>query len=294
MSEHSTEKQNGFLHSVALSPGLYLVATPIGNLRDISLRALDVLNAVDVIVCEDTRVSGKLLKAYDIQKPMLPYNDHNAAKQRKTITEKLANNGKIALISDAGMPLISDPGYKLVQDCRDLGINVTSVPGASAPLTALQLSGLPSDKFSFVGFLPPKSAARQTLLRDWKTVPGTLIAFESGPRLADSIKDIKEALGDRDVVVARELTKMYEEIRRGTATELVDHYAQNGAPKGEIVIVIAPPQEQSATEEEIEDRLRAALTDMKTKEAANFVAEALGLPRKKLYEMALKISKDDD
>lgn len=294
MSEHSTEKQNGFLQSVALSPGLYLVATPIGNLRDISLRALDVLNAVDVIVCEDTRVSGKLLKAYNIQKPMLPYNDHNAAKQRKTITEKLANNGKIALISDAGMPLISDPGYKLVQDCRDLGIHVTSVPGATAPLTALQLSGLPNDKFSFVGFLPPKSAARQALLRDWKTVPGTLIAFESGPRLADSIKDIKEALGDRDVVVARELTKMYEEIRRGTATELMDHYAQNGAPKGEIVIVIAPPQEQSATKEEIEDRLRAALTDMKTKEAANFVAEALGLPRKQLYEMALKISKDDD
>ena len=289
MTKHPTKKDGPWLQSVSLEPGLYLVATPIGNLRDITLRALDVLAGVDVIACEDTRVSGKLLKAYDIGKKLLPYNDHNAARQRGKLLEKLAGGGCVALISDAGMPLISDPGYKLVRDCLDLGLRVTSVPGANAPLMALQLSGLPTDRFCFLGFLPPKEKARRTFLEGWRETKASLIVFETAPRLAGALTDIEAVLGDREMAVLRELTKMYEESRRGRVSELIAHYQENGPPKGELVLVIAPPSAKIFSEEDLVEKLKQALETMGTKEAASHVADETGTSRKVLYEMALKI-----
>ncbi len=293
MKGHSTKKDGGKLQPVALEPGLYIVATPIGNLRDMTLRALDVLQGVDLIACEDTRVSGKLLKAYDIKKPLESYNDHSAKGQRGKLLEKLAQGGSIALISDAGMPLISDPGYKLVRDCLDLGINVTSLPGANAPLTALQLSGLPSDKFCFLGFLPAKEVARRKVLQEWQSAQASLIVFETGPRLLAALKDIEVVLGNREVAVIRELTKMYEQVKRARVLELIEYYEEAGQPKGEIVVVIAPPEQKALSEEEIKNRLKEALDIMSTKEAASQVAEETGLSKKVLYEMALEIGRDE-
>lgn len=281
------------LEKVDLPPGLYLVATPIGNLRDITLRALDVLAAVDLVVCEDTRVSGKLLQAFAIKNKLLPYNDHNAGAQRGPIIEKLSAGGRIALISDAGTPLISDPGYKLVRDCLDLGIAVTTLPGANAVLPALQLSGLPSDRFTFAGFAPPKSAARQTWLRELLPVPGTLVTYESGPRLAAALADMAMVLGDdRPAAVVREITKMFEESRRGTLRQLADEYAQEDPPKGEIVVVIGAGAEAAATAEDVDSMLRAALAQMSVRDAASHVAAATGLPKKQIYERVLTLGKD--
>lgn len=289
MPAHPTKNPGGKLGAVNLAPGLHLVATPIGNLRDITLRALEVLAGVDLIVCEDTRVSKKLCDAYDIRAQLVPYNDHNADRQRGGIIARLAQGEKVALISDAGTPLVSDPGFKLVRDCLDLGINVTSLPGANAPLSALQLSGLPSDKFCFIGFLPPKETARRKVLEEWKNVPATIVAFETAPRLFESLRDIEKIMGAREAAVARELTKMFEEVRRGKISELIAHYEAEGAPKGEIVLVIAPPGQKIYDDEELNRMLRGALKDMSTKDAAAFVAESTGMPKKKLYEMALKI-----
>jgi 16S rRNA (cytidine1402-2'-O)-methyltransferase len=275
-----------------LKAGLYLVATPIGNLRDISLRALEVLEFADVILCEDTRVSGKLLSAHDIRgKKLIPYNDHSNEGQRDKIIRMLEDGQVVALISDAGMPLISDPGYKLVQSCAEKNIYISSIPGANAPLMALQLSGLPSDKFSFIGFLPHKTAARQKLLQDWVGVPGTLIAFESASRLQSALVDIGAVMGVREVAVARELTKLYEEVRRGSANELVAYYKEHGPPKGEIVLIIAPPAAKEWTEVEIQGLLKDALKTMKTKDAAKAVADQTGGQPKKLYDLALTLTK---
>lgn len=286
-----SENEDGKPDAVLLRPGLYIISTPIGNLRDITLRALDTLAAVDVVICEDTRVSGKLLDFYGLKKPLHSYNDHNAAGKRDGILEKLQGGGRVALISDAGTPLVSDPGYKLVRECFERGIAVTSLPGANAPLTALQLSGLPSDAFSFIGFLPNKSGARKKHLEEWKNVPGTLLAFETGPRLEGSLADIEAVLGNRDVAVVREMTKMFEESRRGSVSELLAHYKEKGAPKGEIVIVMAPPAVAEDDEAALEAKLRKALKTMSTKEAATFVADMTGAKRKVLYEMALRLSK---
>jgi 16S rRNA (cytidine1402-2'-O)-methyltransferase len=272
-----------------LAPGLYLVATPIGNLRDISLRALDTLAGADLVVCEDTRVTGKLLHAFGIDKKMWSYNDHNAAEKRGPILNALKGGGKIALVSDAGTPLVSDPGYKLVRDCLDEGIRVTALPGANAPLTALQLSGLPSDKFSFIGFLPQKSGARKALLSEWKNAPGTLVLFETGPRLAASLADAADVLGDRDAAVVRELTKLYEESKRGTLRELAASYAE--PPKGEIVVVISGPSEAEATEKDILAMLETALKTMSVRDASESVAAATGMPKKEIYRMALGIGR---
>lgn len=272
--------------------GLYIVATPIGNLRDITLRALDVLVSVDLIACEDTRVTGKLLAAYGIDGKMMSYNDHNAARQRGSILEKLGSGGRVALVSDAGMPLVSDPGYKLVRDCIDLGLAVTSLPGANAPLAALQLSGLPSDKFSFLGFPPPKSAARRTLMGDWSAVPGTLVLFETGPRLADSLKDMLAVWGDRPAAVVREITKMYEEARHGTLASLAAFYEESGGPKGEIVIVVGCAGAQSLGDEDLRGLLAEALETRSVREASDFVAGTTGESRKKIYELALRLKKD--
>lgn len=281
------------LETVSLSPGLYLVATPIGNLRDITLRALDVLGAVDLIVCEDTRVTGKLLKAFGIEKKLMAYNDHNAARRRGPILETLGSGGRVALVSDAGMPLISDPGFKLVRDCLDLGLFVTTLPGANAPLAALQLSGLPSDKFSFLGFLPPKSEARRKVMNAWTEVPGTLIVFESGPRLIDSLSDMRELWGDRPAAVVREITKIYEESRRDSLSHLIAFYEEGGPPRGEIVVIAGPAAPKERSEDELASLLQEALETMGVKEAAAHVAAQTGESRKKLYELALAFKKND-
>jgi 16S rRNA (cytidine1402-2'-O)-methyltransferase len=279
------------LQTAALPPGLYLVATPIGNLRDMTLRAIEVLQGVDLILCEDTRVSGKLLQAHGVKDKKLDiYNDHSADRMRPKILKNLAEGMRIALISDAGMPLISDPGYKLVRDAQDIGLPVTSLPGANAVLTALQLSGLPTDKFSFLGFLPAKEKARRDTLREWADVPGTLVVYETAPRLIGSLKDMATILGDRAAAVTRELTKMFEEVRRDKLSALVAYYESEGEPKGEIVIVIGPPGEKVISEETVENLLRTALQTLSVKDAAAKVAGETGLKKKELYERALQLS----
>lgn len=281
------------LEAAPLVPGLYLIATPIGNLRDITLRALEVLAAVDVIACEDTRMTGKLLEAHSIKPPkLIVYNDHNADASRKGILDMLAQGKRIALVSDAGMPLISDPGYKLVRDVQDLGLRVTSLPGANALLTALQLSAQPTDRFSFLGFLPAKQKARQDVLKEWRAVPGTLVIYETGPRLVESLADMALILGPaRPAAVTRELTKMYEEVRRDTLTQLVAYYEQQGVPKGEIVVVIGPGAKAEVTEEDIKARLLALLPDLSVRDAAAQVADEMGIARKQAYEFAIMLHK---
>lgn len=277
-----------------LPAGLYLVATPIGNLRDISLRALDVLASVSMVFCEDSRISGKLLKAYGLKNKLAVYNDHSDEAQRAGVIKLIESGQAVALISDAGMPLISDPGYKLVRDCVARGIMVTSVPGANAPLSAIQLSGLPSDKFSFLGFLPARHEARRKILGEWQAVPGTLAFFESGPRLLESLRDVLDVLGNREAAVVREITKMHEEARRGRLEELVAFYEEGGAPRGEIVVVVAPPVAAVWDEEALDEALRGALVSMRVKEAAAFVAEKSGAAKKKLYDRAVILSRGDN
>jgi len=269
---------------------LALVATPIGNLGDISERALETLRAADVIACEDTRVTGNLLSKFGISRPTLPYHDHNAERMRPQLLERLSRGETVALVSDAGTPLISDPGYKLVREASAAGLAVTAIPGASAPITALILSGLPSDRFLFAGFLPPKSGARRTALAELRNVPATLLLFETGPRLAESLADCHQVLGDRPAAVARELTKLHEEVRRGTLSELSHHYAESGAPKGEIVLVIGPPDSSAQAPMDVDAALTDALTRMGIKEAATAIAAASGLPRREIYARALALS----
>lgn len=296
MSEDLTKKERPWLlpelPAKKMVAGLYLVATPIGNLRDISIRALDTLAGADVIACEDTRVTRKLLSHFGLKKKLLSYNDHNADAQRSGVLEAVAHGEIVALVSDAGMPLISDPGYKLARDALDLGLYVSVVPGANAPLSALQLSGLPSDRFSFVGFLPPKAGAREKLLKAWEEVQGSLIAFETGPRLLAALESIEQVYGDRPVAVVREITKLYEESRRGGVSELIAHYASEGAPKGEIVLVIGAGTKEFS-DADIDELLQQALADMSTKDAAAAVAEKTGLQKKDLYNRALKVSEGE-
>lgn len=277
-----------------LEAGLYVVSTPIGNLRDITLRALDILGAAEEVLAEDTRVAAKLMNAYGIKARLSPYHDHNGATRRPELLERLADGAAIALISDAGTPLVSDPGWKLVHEAAEAGIKIVPVPGASAMLAGLVASGLPSDKFMFAGFLPPRSGARQNALEQFKSVPATLIFYESGPRLADMLADLSVVLGPRDGAVARELTKLFEETRRGTLVELCAHYVESGAPKGEIVVLVGPPQAQSLSQEDIDAALRDALSSMHTKAASATVADALGLPKRDLYQRALKLKADGD
>ncbi len=276
----------------SMPAGLYIVATPIGNMGDMSFRALDVLTAVDVVFCEDTRVSGKLLSYYGIEAQLQVYNDHSTEKTRSDILKRIEKGQRVALISDAGMPLISDPGYKLVLDLRVAGVDVFSVPGANAPLAALQLSGMPSDAFSFLGFLPAKSEARKSALEPWRAVPSTLIAFETAPRLMAALRDIAAVMGTREVCVVREITKKFEEVRRGSVEELLAHYEEQGTPKGEIVLVIAPPGEQRFSDVQIEQLLKDALKTQSTKDAAAEISDVTGVPKKDLYQRALKLKGD--
>ncbi len=274
-----------------LRNGLYIIATPIGNLRDITIRALDALKAADLVICEDTRVTGKLLKAYNITAKLQTYNDHSSDDNRAAIVDKIMGGKSVALVSDAGMPVVSDPGYKLVNACQQAGAYITTLPGANAPLSALQLSGMPSDRFSFIGFLPPKTMARKKVLAEWANVKTTLMTFETAPRLLAALKDIRDALGAREVAVVREITKMFEEVKRDNVAGLIEYYEQEGPPKGEIVLVIGPPIDSEIGEGAIEEMVKEALSDMKVKDAAHYVAEKAGRKKSDMYDLALKIKK---
>lgn len=275
-----------------LAPGLHVVATPIGHLKDVSIRALETLAAADAVFAEDTRVSRKLLDAYGIATPLKPYHDHNAAEARPRIMARLAAGEALALISDAGTPLVSDPGFKLVREVTEDGHHLSTVPGPSAVLAGLVLAGLPTDAFFFAGFLPPKSGARKTRLAELAAVPGTLVFFESGPRLAAMLADAAGVLGTRSAAVARELTKAFEETRRGELAVLAAHYAAGGGPKGEIVVVIGPPPEPSApSQADLDSLLVAALKSLSLKDAASEIARETGLPRREVYARALALGK---
>ncbi len=272
-------------------PGLYLIATPIGNLGDITLRALELLAGADVIACEDTRVTRKLLDRFAIKTLSTPYHEHNAAEARPKLLARLDKGEAVALVSDAGTPLISDPGYRLVREAIDAGYAVTALPGASAVLTGLSLGGLPTDRFFFEGFLPPKQAARQKRIVALATIPGTLVLFETGPRIADSLVDLARGLGHREAAICRELTKLHEEVRRGTLGELAAQYASGAETRGEFVLVIAPPLEQEMQAAEFDDLLRHALSRVSVKEAVAEVTIATGKPRREVYRRALELSK---
>jgi len=273
-----------------LPPGLYVVATPIGNLGDVTLRALQVLASADVIACEDTRVTRKLLDHFGIATPLIPYHDHNAAAARPKLLARLAAGEAVALVSDAGTPLVSDPGLKLVQAAREAGHIVTAAPGASAVLTALSLAGLPTDRFWFEGFLPPRKTARRARIAELARIPGTLVLFESGPRLAEALADLAEGLGPRDAAICRELTKLHEEVRRGDLAALARAYAEGGETRGEIVVVVGPPAAQETmSSADIDDLLRAALARATVKDAVAEVAAASGAARRDVYRRALDL-----
>lgn len=266
-----------------------MTATPIGNARDITLRARDALAACDLIAAEDTRVTSRLLSIYGISKPLTAYNDHNAARERPRLLEKLRGGARIVLVSDAGTPLVSDPGYKLVREALAEGLPVHALPGASAPLTGLALAGLPTDRFLFAGFLPHKQGERRSMLEELREVRATLIFFESAQRLDASLKDMTEVLGNRPAAVARELTKLHEEVRRGVLSELAAHYAKAGAPKGEVTILVGPPQEAVVDSAKTDAALKAALAFMPVKAAVDLIAGLTDGSRKVLYARALEL-----
>lgn len=270
-----------------LSPGLYIVATPIGNLGDITLRAIDTLRGAAAIACEDTRITGKLLHHLGLEKRMIRYDDHAGENDRARLLA-LAAEAPVALVSDAGTPLISDPGFRLVRAAREAGIAVTSLPGPSAAIVALTLSGLPSDRFLFAGFLPAKDKARRDTLAELAAVPATLVFYETAPRLDDALAAIGEVLAGREVAVARELTKKFEECRSGPAADLAAHYRAH-PPKGEIVLLVGPPVAAPASAADADALLRAELAAAKPSQAAARVARATGLDRKMLYARALEL-----
>lgn len=277
-----------------IDPGLYIVATPIGHSQDLTLRARDLLSRVDTVICEDTRVTAKLLAMHGLRAPLLAYHEHNAERVRPVLLERLARGEALALVSDAGTPLVSDPGFKLVREAIAANLPVTALPGASAPLAALVLSGLPSDRFLFTGFLPTKEAARRAALAELGPVPASLIWFETGPRLARSLADARDILGDRPAAVARELTKLHEEVRRGTLGELAAFYGTAAAPKGEIAVVVGPPAPKPApAENELDERLRDALSRASLSEAVARIAAVTGLPRRQVYARALALKGGD-
>lgn len=270
-----------------LTPGLYIVATPIGNLGDITLRAKTILEQVEAIACEDTRVTRKLLRHLGITASLWRYDDHSAAAERERLIASMQSR-PVALVSDAGTPLISDPGYRLVREARAANVPVTVIPGPSAPIMALALSGLPSDRFLFAGFLPVKEKARREVLEELAPVRTTLIFFETAPRLTRSLVAIEAALPGREVAVARELTKLHEECRTGTPADLAAHYEAN-PPRGEIVLLVGPPGEQAASEIDVDVLLQEALADLKPSQAAAQVARATGQDRRELYARALEL-----
>ncbi len=284
------------VHGVAvpappLAAGLYVVATPIGNLGDVTLRALSVLAAADAILAEDTRVSRTLLARYGLKTPLSPYHEHNAAEARPRALRRIAEGPALALISDAGTPLVSDPGFKLVAEAVTSGLAVTAAPGASAALAALCVAGLPTDRFFFEGFLPPRSAARRERINALAAVPGTLVIYEAPSRLAETLRDLAAELGPRPAAVARELTKLHEEVRRGRLDALAAEFADGEAPRGELVVVVGPPQMREAVDGAALDReIVEALLSLSVKDAAAAVAAKHSLPRRQIYARALAIA----
>lgn len=275
-----------------LEAGLHIVATPIGNMGDITLRALDVLRAADLIACEDTRVFAKLASHYGISVPTVAYSDATQEAAEPRLVRALADGKRVALVSDAGMPLISDPGYRLVRAALAGGHRVSAAPGASAVPMALALAGLPTDRFFFAGFLPAKSTERRRAIGEAAQVPSTLVFFEAPHRLAEALQDLAALLGDRPAAVARELTKLFEEVRRASLGELARHYAAHPDVKGEIVIVVGPPSEETAqSAETIDEALRTAMTAASVKDAAAEVAARYGLKRRDVYARALELKR---
>ena len=274
-----------------LPGGLYAVATPIGNLRDITLRALEILSAADLVACEDTRVTRKLFDHYQLSTPLIAYHDHNAEAVRPKILQRLEAGAAIALVSDAGTPLISDPGYRLVREAIAAGHAVSAAPGPSSTLMALTVAGLPTDRFFFEGFLPAKEAARRTRIADLANIPATLVLFESGPRLAETLADLAAGLGTREAAIARELTKLHEEIRRGDLSALAADYAGGAETRGEMVVVIAPPVSEPASAADIDALLTSALARTSVREAVAEVASVTGASRRAVYSRALELAK---
>lgn len=275
-------------------PGLHVVATPIGHLGDVTLRALATLASADLIACEDTRVTRVLLDRYGIRTPLLAYHEHNAEAQRPRLLAALAEGKAVALVSDAGTPLVSDPGYRLVAEAIAAGHPVVPVPGASALLSALVTAGLPTDTFLFAGFLPPKTAARQKRLAGLKGIPATLVFYESPHRLAESLADMAAVLGDRKAAVARELTKTFEEVRRGGLESLAAAYADAPTPKGEIAVVVAPPDETAPEAADVDALLLGLIPEKGVKGAADEAAALTGLSRRDLYRRALELKDGGD
>ena len=273
------------------APGLYLVATPIGNLNDISIRALECLNNVDVIYCEDTRQTKKLLNAYNIKTKTAIYHDHSSEAVREKIIKEIAEEAKsIALVSDAGMPLISDPGFKLVQALRNENIPVTSIPGANAVLTALQLSGLPTDPFTFLGFLPAKEQARKKELQKWEQTPATLVFYESKQRVLKTLQNISELYGQRHISVVRELTKKFEEVISGSVNEVMEDIESRDELKGEIVVIVAPYAAEKYTQEQLHKDIMKQLKDgIPLKKISENISLQSGWSKKDIYNEALKL-----
>lgn len=278
-----------------LTGGLYLVATPIGNLGDISIRALQTLAAADVIACEDTRVSRKLAEHYGIATALTPYHEHNAPAARPKLLARIAEGAAVALISDAGTPLISDPGFKLVREAQEAGLAVHAVPGASSVLTALTVSGLPTDRFFFEGFLPAKATQRRSRIAELVRVPASLVLFEGGSRIGNTLADLAAAFGLREAAICRELTKLHEEVRRDALPALAAHYAGDAETRGEFVIVVAPaPEEVQPEMQDVDAMIRSALERISVKDAVAEIVAATGLPRRDVYQRALELAKERD
>ena len=292
----TSERQRSYLlagqklEAAPLAPGLHIVATPIGNLRDVTLRGLETLAAADLIACEDTRVTRKLVDRYGIATRLTAYHDHNATAAMPRLLDRLAKGAALALVSDAGTPLVSDPGYKLVQAARAAGHAVHAVPGVSSVLAALTVAGLPTDRFFFEGFLPHKEVARRKRIVELARIPATLVLFETGPRLAASLADLAAGLGARETAVCRELTKLHEEIRRGSLARLAEDYAREAQPRGELVVVVGPPAgATAASDAEVDALLLAALERGSVKDAVAEVTSVTGQPRGEVYRRALAL-----
>jgi 16S rRNA (cytidine1402-2'-O)-methyltransferase len=277
------------------APGLHLVATPIGNLGDITLRALETLAGVDAIACEDTRITRRLTERYGISAPLTPYHEHNAAVARPKLLQRLAQGASVALVSDAGSPLISDPGFKLVREACGAGFSVFALPGPSSVLAALTVAALPTDRFFFEGFLPHKETARRARIAELARIDATLVMFESGNRIQDSLRDLADLMGARDAAVCRELTKLHEEVRRAPLPELAES-AGALETRGEFVVVIGPPAAAAGlmTDAEVDEMLRSTLKRDSLKDAVAHAVELSGRPRREIYARALELARQDD
>ena len=278
----------------SLQPGLYLISTPIGNLEDITLRALNVLRMVHVVACEDTRVLRKLLGHYGIKVQTALYHDHNADQQIPKIIERIQNGEAVGLVSDAGTPMVSDPGYKLVRECINAGVMVTAIPGATAAITGLSLSGMPTDQFLFAGFMPTKKGQMKKKMEEIKATPSSKVFYESPRRLVRFFEAALDVFGDCDAAVARELTKMFEEVRRGKISELLEQYKNEDAPKGEAVIIIGPGAVQSEwSNEDVIDALKKSMASSSLKDSVKQVTNLTGWKKKEIYQMALDIASEE-